>query len=62
MDRQDFCKLIAGVSLAVFCLVPIAMCFGFMSGNPERFVHNIFVTALISLITFFVSFVGSLVP
>jgi predicted branched-subunit amino acid permease len=61
MTRNKIFSTIAQVLLIVVGMVPIALCFGFLAEDPQRYVHNLFVVGIYGLLFGLVSLVLSLV-
>ena len=61
MTKNRIFSAIAQVSLMVVGMAPLALCFGFLVENSERFVHNVFVVGIYGLLIGLVSFVLALV-
>lgn len=57
MTKNKIFSAIAQVSLMVVGMVPIALCFGFLAEDPQRYVHNLFVVGIYGLLIGLVSFV-----
>lgn len=60
MTKNRIFSAIANVSLMVAGMVPIALCFGFMAEDPQRYVHNLFAVGIYCFLVGIVSFVVSL--
>lgn len=60
MTKSRIFSAIAQVSLMVVGMVPIALCFGSLAEDPQRYVHNLFVVLIYGLLIGLVSLVMSL--
>ena len=60
MTKNKIFSAIAQVSLMVVGMIPIALCFGFLAEDPQRYVHNLFVVGIYGLLIGLVSFVIAL--
>lgn len=60
MTKNKTFYVITQVSLMVVGMTPIALCFGFLADDPQRYVHNLFVVGIYGLLIGLVSFVIAL--